>query len=1216
VQLRRLELVGFKTFVDRTELELHPGITAIVGPNGSGKSNIFDGIRWALGETNARLLRGARMDDVIFSGSVKRRPHGLATVALTFDNGAGLLPLDFSEVTVSRTVARGGEGEYAINGVDCRLRDIHMLFLGTGLGGRSYSLIGQGEVDAVLRATPLERRYWLEEAAGLARHKRQRTEAERRLDRAQAHMDRLTDLTGELEVQQQALAVQAEAAARHRSYTEESQNLELALYADEARRLLGTMRRLSAQLAADRDQVAEADRRVAEAQRRVADLEASLVAATEAYEHGQQRLLDGAEALQAQAAEVQALDSQAEGLRGQLAHLDAEMVRVSGQRAGLSTDADELRQEVAAAGRRREDLAQALSSAEAELATAIADAESAEARLIEARDDAVELARTAAQTRSDLAALRAKEELLRETVRAGARKAGALADRAAALALVQETTRAACEDARRALLDAEAALTSSAQALDARRADVEAAAEQARAAELDEHRSRARLSSMEEAAAQFLGFEDGVREVLLAAQADPERFPGLRGAVADLIEVPAAHQSAIGAALGRRVHCLVVDDRPGVDAVLRFLQSEGRGSATVLAMNALRPRHPAPDLSRFNGDIIARGSEVAAPAHAPRLLVEALLGDVAIATDLDAAWRLFAAGYPGRIVTRDGVLLSPDGVLSIRSRVNGDMTPLGRSQLIAALRRSLAEVESQRQSAEARRAAAEAQAGVAADAARAARAGRDAAAAALAEHTQHLAHLESEASRIAQEEASQRAEIEAATQSLRRVEEEALRLDADHQHLEGETQRLEAHLESLQEEVRRRAAARDEAMGAVSARRVALVQHDGSLDALRIRLGDRTTALAELDTRWTRLTREAEQLRTDLEAMTTRRDDAAAVYEGLVAGQAAAKERVEQLGEERARTRDDLTTRHGEHAAAVGALHAAEAAMHRTEVRVAQADAELGAAASRLDEQYGITLEAASARRLDGSREDARRRLDDVRAALRELGPVNLRAIDEHASITTRLDALRAHVTDLQAASAALRQAITHINAALRVRFRETFDQVNEQFARLFERLFEGGQGFLELVEDELGSEPGLEVIAQLPGKKRRPLVALSGGERVLVALALIFAMLRVHPSPFCIFDEVEAALDDANTRRFTSLLRDLAQQTQVLIITHNKGTMAAADILYGVTMQEPGISSLVSVRLVPSKNGETPNGQEPAHVREHIRGDAREPQTVALPAE
>jgi chromosome segregation protein len=356
----------------------------------------------------------------------------------------------------------------------------------------------------------------------------------------------------------------------------------------------------------------------------------------------------------------------------------------------------------------------------------------------------------------------------------------------------------------------------------------------------------------------------------------------------------------------------------------------------------------------------------------------------------------------------------------------------------------------------------------------------------------------------------------------------------------------------------------------------------------------------------------------ELAAVVLSRDQAQTTYDRLVAAQAETKGEVERLAEERSRLRDELTQRQVEQATAVEAAHAAEAALHRTELRAAQAEAELGAAATRLQEQYGIALEDAANRRLEGSREEARRRLEELHEALRALGPVNLRAIDEHAMITVRLEALRTQTEDIQTAGGALREAITLINAALRVQFRQTFDLANKEFGRLFERMFDGGEGTLELVEDELGAEPGLEVIAQMPGKRRRPLVALSGGERALVALTLIFAMLRVHPSPFCIFDEVEAALDDANTKRFTELLRDLAQTTQVLIITHNKGTMAAADVLYGVTMQEPGLSTIVSVRLVsPSSNGDGPPHDAAAggEVVTRRRGQT-EREAVALPAE
>ncbi|MDR7497619.1 MAG: AAA family ATPase, partial [Armatimonadota bacterium] len=708
MQLRRLELMGFKTFVDRTELEFHPGITAIVGPNGSGKSNIFDGIRWALGETNARLLRGARMEDVIFSGSATRRPTGLAQVALTFDNSTGLLPVAFSEVTVTRTVTRGGEGQFALNRVDCRLRDIQMLFLGTGLGGRSYALIGQGEVDAVLRANPLERRHWLEEAAGLARHKRQRLEAERRLERAQAHLDRLADLAEELARQEAALAEQADAATRHQTYSEELRELEMALFADEARRLLAAVTRLTGQRDADRDALAAAERRVVEAAADVAMIEAQLTSTTGAWEVGQQRLLDGAETLRARAGEVQALDGQADGLRARAADLEAERARLAQVRATMADDAAALTRAAAEAAARVEVLRREVDAAEAEVDSAARQAEAAEAQAAAAQAAALEAARALAQTRTDLAALRGRAETVAQAIEAAARKAGALGDAAARLASARQQARAAAGDARAALGAREDELTAAGAAVEAARVAAAEAAEAAHAAELAEHSLAARLASLEEAAAQFLGFEEGTRAVLLAAAALPGRFAGLRGAVANLLRVPEAYRPAIAAALGGRLHCLVVDDRPSLAAVLDHVRREGGGRVAVLALDGARPR-PAPPA--FAG---ARAVDVVEIEPALRPALEALLGDVVLADDLDAAWALRARGATGPIATSDGAVLGPDGVVVLAGAA-GEGSPLGRHQTIAPLRADAAGAAADAATARGRRAEAEAALRAAAD---------------------------------------------------------------------------------------------------------------------------------------------------------------------------------------------------------------------------------------------------------------------------------------------------------------------------------------------------------------------------------------------------------------------------------------------------------------------------------------------------------------------
>jgi chromosome segregation protein len=679
-------------------------------------------------------------------------------------------------------------------------------------------------------------------------------------------------------------------------------------------------------------------------------------------------------------------------------------------------------------------------------------------------------------------------------------------------------------------------------------------------------------------------------------------------------------------ALGERLHCLVVETPDQLESILAFIRERGSSRGAALALQVLRPLHPRSGQESPNGDVLARATDVVEAAEALRGAVQSLLGDVVIAGDLPAAWRIFATGYAGRIATRDGTLLSPEGVVTVGGRTQGDAAPLGRQQVIAELHAAVAAAQARRHEATAIRETALGRLAAGEEAIRSAQTQRGVAAAFLAEQLQRVARLEAEIARAAEEEAAHTAEIRTGTETLGRLQAECARREADLRHLEDEGHRLEAQTAERADDVRRLEAAREAASVEVTARRLALVQLDGTVEAIRARLSDRTTALAELDARRADLVATAGRTSAELAAIVLRRDEARAAYDRLLAAQAETKAEVERLIAERGRLRDDLAQRQADHAAAGEAVRAAEAAVHRTELRATQADAELAASAARLREQYGITLEDAATRRLEGPRDEGRQRLDDLHAALRDLGPVNLRAIDEHAAITARLDALRMHTRDLRDAEDVLRQAITHINAALRVRFRETFDEVNREFSRLFERLFEGGSGTLELVQDEPGAELGLEVVAQLPGKRRRPLVALSGGERSLVAITLIFAMLQVHPSPFCIFDEVEAALDDANTKRFTDLLRDLAQKTQVLIITHNKGTMAAADILYGVTMQEPGLSSIVSVRLVsPSSNGERPpqdakarvggprdpHGEEPAP-----RSASAQRETVALPAE
>ncbi len=1047
--LKRLELASFKTFADRTDLEFHPGITAVVGPNGSGKSNLCDAIRWVLGEQSAHALRGTRMEDFIFAGSQGRRAHGLAQVTLTLDNTDGRLPLEFSEIGVTRRATRGGEGEFLMNGVDCRLRDIQMLFLGTGLGGRSYALIGQGEVDAVLNASPQDRRLLLEEAAGLTRYKRRRRESLRRLEHAAGHLQRLGDLLGELRIQHDRLAEQAEVARQHRAYTVEIRTLEVALVADEARRLRQGIQRSTTQMETARARLRELEEQASGAQREAEESQRLREELGREWEARQRRLLDAVRAQAAAEAAVERAENRMSAHR-------REEERIEAEATGLGGEVESVLGDLAAVSAERQTADQAAAALRAEL------------------DE--------------------HRNALRDGERAGLALHSGMRGRLDHLKNRQD---AAAERLRRVEVERDAA------------------ADEVRTAEATCHRLESRIQALEEAAAGLVDYEDGARTLLLAKREHPDRFAGILGALVDQIEVTPRYRPAIEAALGRRLFCLLVKGTDDLRQALAHLRANGRGPVSFLPLDRVAPRHSAGRLPDAAGVHDWAASFVSAEADA-RVAVDALLGDVVVVEDLEGALGVLASGHQGRAVTLGGELLSPNGVVTARGGRNGEGSPLERRGNTEANRRSLDEAAAALAALRDRYGASE----------------RD------------LTVARTELERLGQERVQQERALAEVEVSLR------IRL---------------AEVEAKGQGLRRReqdfAAMRD----ALLVRRGRLLG-DGAVLAAETHLLE--VGLDEARQEQQRLAREHEDLQqrlTALEADRAARDQA----------HAAALETARQVQEE---------------------ARAAEATCHRAEVRAAQADAEWEAVERRLREACGLSWEEAEQVSLPLPREEARQRLESLRGLVAALGPVNLRAIGEQEALAARIDRLTRQVEDIEGARTALASLLEHLDRVLRVRFQETFEAVSAEFGRLFVRLFEGGAAHLELLDETPEVEPGLEVIVRLPGKPPRSLAALSGGERVLVALALLFAMLRVHPSPFCVFDEVEAALDDANTKRFATLLRDLATSTQIIIITHNKGTMEAADILYGVTMQEPGVSSVLSVRL--GTRPAPPDGRlEPAKV-------------------
>ncbi len=1176
MHLRRLELSGFKTFADRTELVFGPGITAIVGPNGSGKSNLADAIRWVLGETSWRALRSQRTEDVIFAGTSARRAHGLAEVHLTVDNEDGALPLEFSEITVTRRATRAGDSEFFLNRMPCRLRDIQTLFLGTGLGGRAYAMIGQGEVEAVLDSSPAERRALLEEAAGLSRYKRRQQEASRRLEHARWNLTRVLDRLAELEARSRELAHQAERARLHQEYQERLRRAERDLQLEEYRRVRAHLRRLSGQLQAAQQRRAEAQAVAEGLQRELQQARSRAQHARAALEAIQAELVRAVEEAARAEQEARLVAQRASAAAHMRDRIRQELERFLQRRREATAAATRLREEVARRDREVEESAFQLAQAQRAVEAAQQQVRQAQDAVQAAQGDLVELEHARTQAHSTRAAARSRWESLASRERALRAQLDRLGEERRGLedrrwVLREEVRR--LEGELEAATEELAVLRHRREALAQTRGELEQAR---RELEIQRLSHQARLAVLEEAQAQLVGYEAGARRVLLGQRETPGRFVGVRGALVDYLDVDREHRAAVEAALLDRLFSLVVDSWESARKVLAAVDSESTSFLVVeAAPQSVDAVPPGPD----------RACGVVGPAfqlvRCPPLvegLVRAALARTLVVEDLDAAIAVRSLGWDGKVVTLAGELVTPDGLLTARR--NGSSGPLGRVQEISALRTSLEELARQEEELSSRWREVQAQEEALRARAQDLEARVEAVGAQSRRVREDLAGVEAQLGGQPAMEGDLRLELSQVRQQLEETREEEARWAADLQRLGEE---LAGARKALEASRRRHQEAEEAAKAAFAWAAECQVKHAelvAGCRAARSRLDELEAEQRSADAAEARLREELEAAEDEVRRL--EQDAAQAAQAAAEAAESLKQLRSTSEGAARAKEQAESSAAELEPrvADAEEAVHATEEDVHRLELRATQVVTELGAIQRRIREGYGQDPEALDStvpERLD--RESLLGEVEALQGLLASLGPVNPQALEEYREVQDRYQTLQAQARDVEEAAAVLAQLSSRLEGVLRQRFGDTFREVNDHFQDCFRRLFGGGRASLERVTLEDGEE-GVEVAAQPPGKKVRSLAALSGGERVLVALALVFALLRTHASPFCVFDEIEAALDDANTRRVVGLLQELAQRSQVVIITHNKATMEAADTLYGVTTQEPGVSSVVSMRV------------------------------------
>lgn len=988
----------------------------------------------------------------------------------------------------------------------------------------------------------------------------------------------MSDILAELAGQLEQLRTQAEAATTYQAHTREIRDLELALQADDVRRIITNLKRIATQTETAREQLKTLAASASEVGGQIDHDRARAVEVARLWEETQHTLLQVVEDLSGRESAMQVVAERARSTAAQRERLAQDLQRLQARLAQVEEALGGLREQADALASRRDDLLEQMRVAEEGHAEALRAESDARVRAAAAREEISDLAASRARAQQDLArldarltalsddwaALDAREAALARTADDLRTRAGALASAAADLQSQRDAASTRVE--RRTSQRDEIA------------GQIDAIDEQLAQISSERQVAASTLSLLLDLQAQLAGYEQGARDILLAKQGDPARFPGIRYPVADVITVAPTYRRAIEAALGGRLFSLIASTVQDVKDGLAYLRGNGQGGASFLPVELVAPQPR--DSQPAGSEVLGRASELVELTNGARDVVDALLGDVAVVTTLDAAVEFRRGGYRGRIVTLGGELLSAAGVVSVRGAGDGDGSLLGRAEQIASLRARLvaldtssADLASRRQALLDQRDAldrlvAEAGAEVA----------RQHDAAADQQVAAELVRAELEKlPRQREELASERAEIASERASL---EAEAVRLCEDEATIGRTIAERERVLVASEAALRSVQTAAASAAGQLTEVRVQLAEIAGTVDALHTRIDEHVGEGAELNARCNQVQGEITVLDGELHLLTHSVEETQRERQALADLQEATRRRLGELEAERDELHRRLTDAEARWRQLQEQLREVEEQAHRLEVRHAQVEAEMQAAQRRISEEFAVSWDEIREVRLPAGRDEAMGRIEALRGLVAALGPVNLLAVDEHQALAARVDGLRAQADDLARARTALDALIQRLDEILQVRFAETFAEVNEEFNRLFIRLFAGGRARLLLVEGEPGTEPGIDIEAQLPGKKMRSLSALSGGERVLVALSLIFAMLRVHPSPFCIFDEVEAALDDANTRKFATLLRELAERTQVLIITHNKGTMESADVLYGVTMEAPGVSKIISMRL------------------------------------
>lgn len=1173
---KRIEMHGFKSFAEPVVIDFHEGVTCIVGPNGSGKSNISDAIRWVLGEQSPKMLRGGKMEEVIFAGTASRKSRGMAEVTLVIDNSTGILDIDYNEVAITRRMYRSGESEYLINNNQCRLRDIKELIMDTGIGVDGYSIIGQGKIADIVSNKPESRREIFEEAAGVVMYKSKKAEAERKLEASNANLERVSDIVSEIEGRIDGLREDSAKAKEYLELRERYQDLEINI-------TLKNIEKLETANDSIRGDARELTTSIEKLGTRKQTLDGEISEERQKNERLEQLGNESNSALIAKIDELNQITNKSQLDGERLRAMERDAARINGEIAELESKLETEQENGETLSQKQEEIRVRLTNEEQRLQEKIQGYNEITARVLaqseqveEQRNEMFSLHSRAVSKRSEAASMESYRTSLQK------RKEQLLAEGAEQ----EQSTRAFEADQKKDLAEQEAAaaraqrIASAMEQLKQERADLmRVISEEAK--KLDDTRIRvsqlaARKKTIEEMEHNYEGYNGAVRFVMKAG------MPGIEGVVGDLMKAPAGYETALETALGGAMQNIVCQKDGHAKEAIRSLKANKAGRLTFLPMESVKGGSvTVPGQVRQHAGYLGIGAELAEFAPQYQGIFNYLLGRVAVVDNMDSAIALSKiAGNGIRFVTLDGEIINAGGAITGGRYKNASANLLARKSEIAALAEQVETLQQAYQK------------GMHQNQERQAR---------QEEISDQLQKMEEERRQKELEISALQAKIAAQRQNFRDVEQAGTKREKELLSIEHDSADMEKMLDELLREIERSEAGHREAetqltqtMQALELLKTEAAEASEEITKARIAKQDQENQFSASEELLRRVCAAAEELRGQIAERETRladmdkekheilfsADNSEELFQKCSSEKAELEDYIARLNTERASLTAALNAKTDEQAALGETLRAYQDQKYQQEIRLAKNETQLDTLKEKLWDEFEISYaQAMTFKKEEFVMSTATKESREIKNRIRELGDVNVGAIKEYEQVSERYGFLTEQRADILEAMQELQTIIGDMDRTIRTKFKENFDQVVIHFEEIFKELFGGGQAELRLDDENHPLEAGIEIIAQPPGKKLQNINLMSGGEKTMTAIALMFAVLKTKPTPFCILDEVEAALDDANIDRFANYLKNF-HEIQFAVVTHQKATMEHADVLYGVTMPEQGISKVISLRL------------------------------------